>query len=740
LVFRRPLRLFGDRGGNVALIFALCLIPLVLIVGGGLDLRREITSRGYVQDAADAAVLTAANNYFNNYSLAAGPRLAAAQAAAEATMTAELVNRAAIVLNRVDSLTVNATTGALQLHVAAQSPTLFGALFGLTTLSYGVDSYAAAGGKPVEIALMLDNTASMFQIGTGGSAVRFTTMRQAAESYVNQVFDLGGSNVKVSVIPWATLVNINSEPVAAVDPSAYAAPTVPPMGSGRTPIAPAVDHTGVLAEPAAPTTALTAARLALLSKPTSWRGCVRSANGEVAVNSSGAVTQAITDSPPSSGKWPAALLGTTMSLSYSAPVAAYTSTSTSTPTICDQTGPVTTTTTTTVCDSYVTVPGTQGALHRRRFGEAELDFADDRHVVGHGVQLGVSPRQAEWNRLFHRTTQVCVASHTVTTTTTTTGCIKSHLGTPVTTTTNHPATAQSCSINEYYSGDLAQYNAFLPDNSVCTSPASPNAAYPAAAPPVCQSDPNDISYLNAGKISCNQTKAATSAWWRPDAINGSTRNWNAETQAISGPNMNCPVPILPLSSNRAQVLNKLNEMYPVPTGTLTDVGILWGLRTLSPNSYWTSFWGLSGKQVPAAFNNPGTYKIGILLSDGANEAPYWMEGYYGCTDATSGTVSTPSSSRKNAGNCWRSPNLGTLPRTPTADNTAATNMMLSACNQMRTVYGVDLYYILVDVTDPTALATATQCAPGAGHAISTSSGDLQSVFNSLVSRTLHLTH
>ena len=51
------------------------------------------------------------------------------------------------------------------------------------------------------------------------------------------------------------------------------------------------------------------------------------------------------------------------------------------------------------------------------------------------------------------------------------------------------------------------------------------------------------------------------------------------------------------------VVEKLNEMYPVPTGTLTDVGILWGLRTLSPNAYWTSFWGLSGAQVPAAAIN-----------------------------------------------------------------------------------------------------------------------------------------
>lgn len=730
---QRLLRLFGDRRGNVGLIFALSLVPIMALVGGGLDLRRAATSRSYVQDASDAAVLAAAKNYFNNYSLAAGPRLAAAQAAADATMTAELAQRKKIVLNMTDVLALNATTGALQLTVNAQSPTVFGAMLGITTIPYKVEAFSAAGGKPVEIALMLDNTASMFQIGTGGTTARFTTMRQAAESYVNQVFDLGGNNVKVAVVPWATLVNINAEQVAAVDPSPYSVPTVAPMGSGRTPLASAVDHTGVLADPTNPATALTAAKLASYAAPTTWRGCVRSATGEVTVDANGNVTKPITDAAPA-GKWPAALLASSMSLSYTAAKAATTKTTTTT--VCDQTGPGTTTTTTTVCDQYTTVttpdpPGPQGALHRHQFGAPGLALAADRRMkTGRSIDdIALTPQQQEWKRLLHRaaTTTTCTKSHTVTTTKNTTVCIASHT---VTTTTPVAAKPESCAKNEAYSEPgpvpgAAAFNAYLGSISPCTTTSSP--------PPICQSDPNEISYINAGKVMCA---------WRPDAFSGNARNYTAESQAISGPNMNCPVPILPLSSNRAQVLNKLNEMYPVPTGTLTDVGILWGLRALSPNSYWTSFWGLNASQAPAAFNDGKTYKIAILLSDGVNEAPFWMEGYYGCTGAK-GATSTPSagtSGRYNAGDCWRSPNITAMPRTQTADNTAANNMMLSACSQMRTVYGVDLYYILVDVTDPNALALAQQCAPGAGHAISTSSGNLQSVFNSLVSRTLRLTH
>jgi hypothetical protein len=66
-------------------------------------------------------------------------------------------------------------------------------------------------------------------------------------------------------------------------------------------------------------------------------------------------------------------------------------------------------------------------------------------------------------------------------------------------------------------------------------------------------------------------------------------------------------------------------------------------------------------------------------------------------------------------------------------------MTLSACNVMRGTYGIDLYFILVDVTDPGALALAQACAPDPGHAISTTSGGLGDVFNNLVARNLRLT-
>jgi hypothetical protein len=181
--------------------------------------------------------------------------------------------------------------------------------------------------------------------------------------------------------------------------------------------------------------------------------------------------------------------------------------------------------------------------------------------------------------------------------------------------------------------------------------------------------------------------------------------------------------MLPLSSNRKQVLDKLNEMYPVPGGTMADVGLLWGLRSLAPGAYWPKFWGLTDQ--PAPWKDKGVSKMAVLLTDGVNLAPTQYEGYYGCTNT----------GRSAAGNCWKSPNVAKL------NSTAVDNLTQSACDQLRTAYGVELYVMLVDVTDPAAQAKALACVGGdKDHVIFTTTTGVKDAFRSLVERSLRLTH
>jgi len=198
------------------------------------------------------------------------------------------------------------------LTVTGASPNIFGGLFNIPELPFRASSEATSAGKPVEIALLLDNTPLMF-MGT-----RFTVMRQAAKDYVNQVYALGGDRVKIGVVPWTTVVNINSEAILATDPAAVVSSTPPISGSGRDVEPPALDRLSVLADPRNATIPLTSARLLDLARPTRWRGCIRSADNEIRVSARGSVTQTISDAPPPT-RFPAALLESSASptnLSY----------------------------------------------------------------------------------------------------------------------------------------------------------------------------------------------------------------------------------------------------------------------------------------------------------------------------------------------------------------------------------------------------------------------------------------
>lgn len=653
--------------GNVAIIVSIALIPLIFGLGAAVDYRRLVTTKAFVQDAADAAVLASAKAYFADSLAVQSTRMSAADDAARSSLDLSLQGRDLLVQDLSWSQRIDGNSGTIVLTITGASPNVFSALFNISELRFKAQAEATSAGKQVEIALILDNTSSMFTNN------RFSLMRQAAKDYVNQVYDLGGDRVKIGVVPWTTVVNINSEAIAAADPTAVGTSNPPIYGSRRDPVPSASDRLAVLAEPRNASLALSAARLSELALPTRWRGCVRSADNEVRVSASGQVTKEISDAAPQT-RFPVALLESSASLTNLSYCTAYVDVPPGPPRPPGPPSPP--------------PPPPPVLLGLLEGGKTRLTEKGSLAQVGNRADSHYSG-----DRPYRSVVQQC--SNTVYS-----GLV---------------SCTQSASLHA--NGTL---NAYLVRAKNCSSVrGANNRPVLTSSLAACVSDPNELDYLNAGGKVCE---------WEVDAFPNYLRSrdatpaWTSQ-KPISGPNLNCPVSILPLSGNRGQVLEKLDEMYPVPGGTQADVGLFWGLRILSPKAYWKQFWSMNDQQAPAEFDSVHVRKIAIILTDGKNEAPTQYEGYYGCTNT----------GRSAAGNCWRSPNLGIL------NNSAADNMTLSACNVMRGTYGIDLYFILVDVTDPGALALAQACAPDPGHAISTTSGGLGDVFNNLVARNLRLT-
>ncbi len=153
-----------------------------------------------------------------------------------------------------------------------------------------------------------------------------------------------------------------------------------------------------------------------------------------------------------------------------------------------------------------------------------------------------------------------------------------------------------------------------------------------------------------------------------------------------GPNLGCPnLSVIPLVSDRRQIVNAITNIQPWHRGgTMTNVGLAWGWRVLSPNwphsAYWpegAQSWTYSGStySLPLAYATARQFnmrKVIVIMTDGENQA-YDYIGLQLDTDALSlgndyGAYGRPDST--DSGFSWGATrnNLGVVMRTGSGSN------------------------------------------------------------------------
>ncbi len=86
----------------------------------------------------------------------------------------------------------------------------------------------------------------------------------------------------------------------------------------------------------------------------------------------------------------------------------------------------------------------------------------------------------------------------------------------------------------------------------------------------------------------------------------------------TGPNLGCGSPILPLTNVKATVRDEILGLLSWHRGgTTSNLGLVWGWRTVSPN--WQGLWGLPDRPVAQGENE--TRKAVVILTDGENQ--FW---------------------------------------------------------------------------------------------------------------------
>jgi Flp pilus assembly protein TadG len=189
---------FGkDRSGNVAMLFGLALVPVLGLAGAALDYARASTARATLDAAVDSAALMVA-------------REASRLSDSELRRRAEALIRANIAGNAdaaFGSFSVSVDRPARRVSVSAQAEvqTSVTRILGVETMPVSSVAQAGWGTNRIELALVLDNTGSMGELG------KMVELKKATKALIRdmQKASTEAGQIRVSIVPFATQVRMD---------------------------------------------------------------------------------------------------------------------------------------------------------------------------------------------------------------------------------------------------------------------------------------------------------------------------------------------------------------------------------------------------------------------------------------------------------------------------------------------------------------------------------------------------
>jgi Flp pilus assembly protein TadG len=193
------IRQFGqDQRGSVIPLFAICIFAVFAAVGAAVDYSRAAKGRSEMQAALDAAAITLSKEADK---LDAAQLKERAQAIFEASFKDSASKKITVKptytnVNGVYKLAMQAT-GALDTTVFH--------IFGQNTMDIKANTEVEWGMRRLELALALDNTGSMAQLG------KIDALKTATHSLIDTLKEASKKkdDIKVAIVPFTTYVNVD---------------------------------------------------------------------------------------------------------------------------------------------------------------------------------------------------------------------------------------------------------------------------------------------------------------------------------------------------------------------------------------------------------------------------------------------------------------------------------------------------------------------------------------------------
>ncbi|CAN1485192.1 hypothetical protein MCERH10_00026 [Caulobacteraceae bacterium] len=637
----------GERG-NVAIMFVLVSSVSLGVLGASIELNRISNTKASLSAAADAGALAAKREQADKASLGEQQARAAGATAGTKAFLASAPGSEQGVSNLQATVTWD-EDGSSRLRGTGTQSLILGGMVGLSTVSLSAVGVATAGtDRRLEVAVVVDTTASMFQTD-GRASTRFTQMRSAAKGFVNTLFDTVTipDRLRVAIIPWTTTVNIRSE-VPDQTWNKVPAPVRNPVDAGTRSL-----PTNLVSRTANITQ--TTATLNTLFAPVGWRGCISGTGESLSAN----------DDTKAGMSWNA----------LQVPPRVNNATRTrgvSTPRMCDNwTG----------CPPPPKGPPPPPPPPKGPPPPPKAPPPPPPQTQGKLILPGQNVESFAFLNFGATTLNAA--------------CVNNRYSCPYLSCPggSPSVTAIACSQNDNNGTRNAFFN--FTGTQSCVSNGGCQWDLNLGTANGCAADYNEITWNNANGSWCS---------WVP------RQTWDS-FRRITGPNLNCPMPMLGLSANRTQLIDTIDRLSPSPGGTHADVGLRWGLRALSPRNEWKDFFQ---HNRPEPFDSTTVTKVMVLMTDGANEQAINFPGYWGCNES-------------GAPGCTGSPDRATLD-----------TRMQNWCTAIRDTYKIQLYTVAINVSDTEAVSRLRTCAGSSDRAFAVDASQLNATFEQIARETFSL--
>ncbi|MBN8499897.1 MAG: hypothetical protein J0M19_01950 [Sphingomonadales bacterium] len=190
-------RLASDTSGNVGLIVAVSVIPLLALIGGGLDMSRAYMANTQLQSACDAGVL-AGRRAMGKSGVYEDDEKAKAQKLFNFNFDAQAINATG-----VSFVTSSNDQGQVTGTAKANVPTVVMKIFNKEKFDLQADCMAELQVANTDVMFVLDTTGSM-----AGS--RITGLREAVKDFhktMNEAVTADDTRVRYGFVPYSTTVN-----------------------------------------------------------------------------------------------------------------------------------------------------------------------------------------------------------------------------------------------------------------------------------------------------------------------------------------------------------------------------------------------------------------------------------------------------------------------------------------------------------------------------------------------------